>query len=56
MKLSESVGVAFIIEKMVENRFKWFEYVERKHVDYVVRRVDQRKDKHFKKEKDLERL
>jgi len=26
---------------MVGTRLKWFGYVERRHVDYVVRRVDQ---------------
>lgn len=35
------VGVAHILEKMVENMLKWFEYVGRKLVDFVVRRVDQ---------------
>jgi len=33
------VPVAPIIEKMVENRLRWFEYVERRHVDVVVQRV-----------------
>ena len=28
---------------MVGTRLKWFGYVERRHVDYVVRRVDQMK-------------
>ena len=39
--IRERVGVAFIVEKMVENRFRWFGYVERRSVDSVVRRVDQ---------------
>lgn len=38
--IRESVGVAPTVEKMVENRFRWFEHVEKRHVDYVVRRVD----------------
>jgi hypothetical protein len=24
---------------MVENRLRWFEHIERKHIDYVVRRA-----------------
>ena len=39
--IRERVGVAFIVEKMVENRFRWFGYVERRSVDSVVSRVDQ---------------
>ncbi|KAL5136130.1 Exportin-4 [Glycine soja] len=35
------VGVAPIVEKMVENRLRWFGHVERRPVDSVVRRVDQ---------------
>ena len=35
------VGVAPIVEKMVETRLRWFRYVERRSVDSVVRRVDQ---------------
>ncbi len=38
--IRERVGVASIVEKMVENRFRWFGYVERRSVDFVVRRVD----------------
>jgi len=30
-----------ILEKMVETRLMWFGHVERRHVDSVVRRVDQ---------------
>jgi len=29
-----------IVEKMVENRLRWFRYAERRHIDSVVRRVD----------------
>jgi len=37
----ERVGVAPIVEKLVENRLRWFGHVERRPVDVVVRRVDQ---------------
>lgn len=33
----ESVTVVLIVEKMLENKFMWFE-----HVDYVVKSVDQK--------------
>ena len=33
--------LAHIIEKLVENRLRWFGHVERRPVDVVVRRVDQ---------------
>ncbi len=36
----ERVGVALIVEKMVETRLRWFGNVERRLVDYVVSRVD----------------
>jgi len=35
------LGVTPIVEKMVETRLRWFVHVERRPVDYVVRRVDQ---------------
>jgi len=35
--------VAPIVQKMVETRLRWFGDVERTHVDYVIRRVDQMK-------------
>ncbi|KAL5168862.1 DnaJ subfamily C member 7 [Glycine soja] len=41
--IRERVGVAPIVEKMVENRLRWFGHVERRPVDSVVRRVDQMK-------------
>lgn len=41
--ISESDRIAPIVEKMVENTLRWFEHVERKSVDSVVRRVDQMK-------------
>ncbi|KAH1238778.1 LINE-1 retrotransposable element ORF2 protein [Glycine max] len=39
--IRERVGVAPIVENMVENRLRWFGHVERRPVDSVVRRVDQ---------------
>jgi len=41
MTLLEIVGVAPIVEKLVENRLRLFGHVERRPVDAVVRRVDQ---------------
>jgi hypothetical protein len=38
------VGVASIVEKMVETRLMWFGHVESRPVDVVVRRVVQIKD------------
>jgi hypothetical protein len=37
----ERVGVTPIVEKLVENKLRWFVHVERRPVDAVVRRVDQ---------------
>jgi len=39
--IRERVGVAPMVEKMVETRLRWFGNVERRPVDFVVRRVDQ---------------
>jgi len=39
--IREILGVAPIVEKLVKNRLRWFEHVERRPVDAVVRRVDQ---------------
>jgi hypothetical protein len=36
--------VALILEKMVENRLGWFGHVERRPVDFVVRRIDHMAD------------
>jgi len=44
MTILERVGVAPIVEKMVENRVRWFGHVERRPIDYVVRRVDHMED------------
>lgn len=38
--IKESVGVTSIVEKMIENRFKWFEHAKIRLIDYVVRRVN----------------
>ena len=42
--MREIVGVTPIVEKMVENRLRQFGRVERRHIDFVVRRVDQIED------------
>lgn len=39
----ESFEVIFIVEKLVENILRWFGHVESKHVDSIVRRVNQMK-------------
>ena len=50
MIILESVSwVAPIVEKTVENRLRWFGHVEKRHIDYVVRRVDQIKDSQITK-------
>ena len=43
------MGVAPIVEKLVENRLRWFEHVERRPVDAVVRRVDQIEESQVKR-------
>jgi len=47
--IRERVGVAPIVEKLVENRLRWFGHVERKPVDVVVRRVDQMEESQVKR-------
>jgi len=42
--IRERVGVAPIVEKMVDTRLRWIRHVERTPVDFVVRRVDQIED------------
>ena len=37
----ERVKVTSIVEKIVETSLRCFRHVERKHVDFVIRRVDQ---------------
>jgi len=39
--IRERVGVAHIVENMVETRLMWFRHVERRR---IVKRVDQMKD------------
>jgi hypothetical protein len=39
--IRERFGVAPIVKKMVENRLRWFEHVEKRLVDVVVQRVYQ---------------
>jgi hypothetical protein len=36
---------------LVEDRLRWFEHVERRSVDAVVRRVDQMEESHVKRGK-----
>jgi hypothetical protein len=43
----ERVGVAPIVEKMVGNSLRWFVHVERRAVDYAVRRVHRMEDIQF---------
>lgn len=38
-----SIVVAPTIKKMVENRLRWLVHIDRRHVDYVISRVDQMK-------------
>lgn len=44
--IKENVGVTSILEKMVTNRFRWFGHVERRSVNFMVRRVDQMERSH----------
>jgi hypothetical protein len=46
MTTSERVDVAHIVEKMVETKLRWFEHIEWRLVDFVVRTVDQMKESH----------
>lgn len=50
--LERIIGVTPKVEKMVENRLMWFGHVERRRVDYVVRRVVKQLDV----EENLEKL
>jgi len=47
--IRERVGVAPIVEKLVENRLRWFGHVKRRLVDTVVRRVDQMEENQAKR-------
>ena len=42
------MGVAPIVEKLVENGLRWFGHVERRPVDAFVRRVDQMEESQVK--------
>lgn len=37
----ESIEVILVVEKLVGTRVMWIGYLERRHVSYVVRKVDQ---------------
>jgi len=37
--IREKVGIALVVEKLVENKLKWFAHAERRRVNAVVRRV-----------------
>lgn len=41
MMILESVGVAPIVEKNMKNRLRWFEYVGKILVNFVIKRVGQ---------------
>jgi len=43
------VWVTPIVEKLVENRLRWFGHVERRPVDAVVRRVDKMEESQVKR-------
>lgn len=45
-----------MVEKMVENRVRWFGRVERRPIDYVARREDHMEDRSLEAEEDLEKL
>jgi len=47
--IRERVGVAPIVEKLVENTLRWFGHVERRPVDAVVRRVNQMEESRVKR-------
>ena len=42
--IRERVGVAPIVEKMVESRLRWFGHVRRRPIEHPVRRVDEMED------------
>jgi len=49
--IRERMGVAPIVEKLIENRLRWFRHVERRPVDAVVRRVNQMDENHVKRDR-----
>lgn len=36
----QNLGLTSIVEKILKNRLRWFELIERRPIDFVVRRVD----------------
>jgi len=54
--IREKVGVAPVVEKLVENRHRWFGHVEKRPVDVAVRRVDQMKKSQIKRGRRRPRL
>jgi hypothetical protein len=58
--IRESIGVTPIVEKMVETRLKWFGHVEIRHMNSLVRRVNQMESSQITRcrgtEEDLEKL
>jgi len=50
--IRERVGVATIVEKLVENILRWFGHVDRRPVDAVVRRVYQTEESHVKRSRE----
>jgi len=49
--IREAVRVTPIIENIVENRLRWFGNLERRPIDYVVRRVDPIDDDHITRDR-----
>jgi len=47
--IRERVGIYPMVEKLVENRLRWFGHVERRPVDDVVRRVYQMEESQVKR-------
>lgn len=48
------VRVTFIVEKMIENRLRWFGHLNRRSIDYVVWRIEHvERRKTIREKKDL---
>jgi len=41
MTTLERIEASLIVKKMVKNMLRLFEHVEKKHVNFVIKRVDQ---------------